>query len=617
MANPNLETRVVPFPMGRLGVNLHSNQLRLLPEEALRTQNCIWKNGMVKRNGTNIVTTTGVSTYSATTISFADADPDTIDDSASGLGNFIAGQQIIVTSTSGTNDGTYIIVTSTSGTNDGTYTIASVAAGTITLVTGDTLTTENAATAGTVTVSVKDGINGLHRFYRPDGAKWLMAATGGVVRYLDGKSWTNVKTGFTSGLQTYFADWGATSRVYVANGTDVAWYWTGTATADVATNLTNVRQFLPYQDRLLAIDENGLGWSGSFDDSTWNTPSSTGVRPDPRLVGMINHSITNSDAGIENQVLLAGSDTMYLFSGTNLDTSTGNYVVYPLAVPTGCNAPRTMVWTPRGSMWLGRDRQIYLLPFNSATPIPVGDKLISTQREVNGIEKIPARRLKEACAVYHDGYYILSIAEPGGLNNTTIWWGEVDRGGVDENGFFGPWYGPMTGMEISCFANLNGFEDLGQLYAGDATKGYVYEYNQNKTPFDIEQSDGTAKSMTVQYKTPFMPVGTEGLANDVHLIESEMLDDPGTITIDFFDTIETEKSGSSVTTASGQVTWGDANWGVNNWWGPGIVRKVTPLSPAIQVRHLSLQYNHASATDGFELYASRVESVEQKQPFQI
>jgi len=48
-----------------------------------------------------------------------------------------------------------IKVETTSGTNDGTYTIAArgVSRGTLTLSDSDSLTTENAATAGTVTIS--------------------------------------------------------------------------------------------------------------------------------------------------------------------------------------------------------------------------------------------------------------------------------------------------------------------------------------------------------------------------------------------------------------------------------------------------------------------------------
>jgi hypothetical protein len=75
-------------------------------------------------------------TYTASTISFAEANPDTIDDSASGFGSFQAGQAIYVTG---------------STSNDGTYTIATAAAGTLTLQTADDLATEAAGDSVTIT----------------------------------------------------------------------------------------------------------------------------------------------------------------------------------------------------------------------------------------------------------------------------------------------------------------------------------------------------------------------------------------------------------------------------------------------------------------------------------
>ena len=75
-------------------------------------------------------------TYTADTIAFVDSDPDTITDSANGFGSYIDGQTITI---------------SGSTSNDDTYTIATAAAGTLTLIAGDSLTVEGAS--ATVTVS--------------------------------------------------------------------------------------------------------------------------------------------------------------------------------------------------------------------------------------------------------------------------------------------------------------------------------------------------------------------------------------------------------------------------------------------------------------------------------
>jgi len=91
-------------------------------------------------DNTDILFEIDTISVSETTIAFVNSDPDTITDSGSGF------------LTAGFEAGQIIVITTTSGTNDGTYTIASVAAGTITLIAADSLTTENAATAGTVAI---------------------------------------------------------------------------------------------------------------------------------------------------------------------------------------------------------------------------------------------------------------------------------------------------------------------------------------------------------------------------------------------------------------------------------------------------------------------------------
>jgi len=73
--------------------------------------------------------------YTAATISFNDSDPDTIDDSANGLGNFQVGQTITV---------------SGSTSNDGVYVISTAAAGQIVLQAADALTAE--VSGDTVTI---------------------------------------------------------------------------------------------------------------------------------------------------------------------------------------------------------------------------------------------------------------------------------------------------------------------------------------------------------------------------------------------------------------------------------------------------------------------------------
>lgn len=73
--------------------------------------------------------------YTAATITFNNANPDTLTDSANGFGSFESGMQILV---------------SGSSSNDGAYTVDTAAAGTLTLQSADNLTAEAAGESVTI-----------------------------------------------------------------------------------------------------------------------------------------------------------------------------------------------------------------------------------------------------------------------------------------------------------------------------------------------------------------------------------------------------------------------------------------------------------------------------------
>lgn len=89
--------------------------------------------------------TSNGSTITASTIAFVDSNPDTITDSGNGFlaAGFRAGQTIVV---------------SGSASNDGSYTLTGVAAGTLTLASGDSLTTEGAGASVTIVTENKDKV---------------------------------------------------------------------------------------------------------------------------------------------------------------------------------------------------------------------------------------------------------------------------------------------------------------------------------------------------------------------------------------------------------------------------------------------------------------------------
>lgn len=469
-------------------------------------------------------------------------------------------------------------------------------------------------------------ILGLHKFYYGSSKVRLVACDTKVVKDDEDDTWTDVKTGLTTGLQTYFVTWGALSKVFVCNGTDEMWSWDGTTVVDYTLSDGVPAYALPYQDRLLTIinDSNGgnLTWSASFDatEANWETIANCGVRPDIKLYGMIHHSLNNSDSGYRSGVLLAGADGMYLFQGTDLRVpfTTGDYTIYQLPIPVGCNAPLTMQWTPKGTMWLGIDGQVYILPFDSPIPVSVSTKIQSQQDAYEGIEKIPAAQIEKACAAYHDGFYKLSVTVSGGSNNTNQWWLDVNRFHQDESGLFGPWYGPMDGQSISCFALQNGPGDSGELIGGEATaKGYIYDLGKYADYGDIDNSDASAKAIQIYWFTAYNPLGNPDLVKEVEAIEVELLDVLGTVNVNFWDITGSLKTGDSIGLSGSAIYWDDAYWNDQDWSSSSPTRQMLNIIPQIICRRMGVIITHNISTDKFELYSLKALVKERRNAFEL
>src|SRR3990172_7987521 len=170
MADTSPIKTVYNYPLARRGINMYTNSNDLHPEEAIYSQNCIYKNGIQKRGGSSKVAATAVV----------------------------------------------------------------------------------ASKAGT----------GLYKFYY-SGTSQLLASAGTVLKYLSGGAWSDAKTGLTDGSQVKMVTW--IDKLFVANGADTSFTWNGsTATNITATGAPiSPKQFLPYQDRMLAIQGGDLVWSAS------------------------------------------------------------------------------------------------------------------------------------------------------------------------------------------------------------------------------------------------------------------------------------------------------------------------------------------------------------------
>ncbi len=254
-----------------------------------------------------------------------------------------------------------------------------------------------------------------------------------------------------------------------------------------------------------------------------------------------------------------------------------------------------------------------MLPFGTNTAIRIGDKIISNDSNVEGIEGIPSGQIANACAVYHDGFYKLSYASAGMSYNDRQFWLDINNIRQDEDGFWGPWYGPMIGMNVSCFFNQAGPGDSGDLLGGEAnsaTGGFVYDLDKAGTFGD------SGSSIDCMWKTFLFDFQTPHLMKTCHEIEFEFLDTSAGFTVDLYNPSYSILATETFTISSEQAYYNEDFYNVDFYYGENLARELVEINPSAQFRRLSLLLSHGSASDDFQIYSVGVKALEEGMGFE-
>lgn len=455
-------------------------------------------------------------------------------------------------------------------------------------------------------------IVGLHRFHYGSASKKLIAAAGTNVAHMDDSTgaWTNLKTDRTDGSPGFMTTWSALNKMYFFNGVDTGFSWDGTTVTDLSQFPDDTIMALPYRSVLLYICKANPSFLKhtavtGYDDST--------VIDDAEAIRMVGggqiqviapHALAGEQEGINAMVFVATASTCALFSATDFTIATGNRRLDHVSDTVGTLSPRTVVSTPHGTVFLGSDRQVYLLPFGSAKLEPIGQKIRSTSTGTYGVENIPIAQLESACATYHDGFYKLSTSSLGGTTNAQQYWLDIDNLYKDEDGQYGPWYGPMKGMSISCFTVQNGPGDDGRLIGGNSNAaGYVYRVNEPSTYAD----DGSA--IVFRNQTYHEAFGSDVVDKMLNQSEIEINSVSGSANMSFSDTTGLIGSVVTIAPASSGGKYGTFKYGAGKYTSRSVPirRKIQHFDMDATGRKIATAIDYSSSTDALEFYAIRHE----------
>lgn len=391
-------------------------------------------------------------------------------------------------------------------------------------------------------------IRGGHKYYYGAGSptsKRLIAYDTKISVISDSGTVTQLTSGMTSDLDTYFATWPITDCAYISNGTDTLRKYDGTTFSTVSGTAIPAPRgpVVPILDRLMCITTNGIERTSPRVDNVWSTNSAWAtLRPVKSGLFIAIHPFTvRGTDTLYPGILALQSSAYYLISGTDFGddassatASSGEDASIQLLDPNiGTASPDSVCTVPGvGIFWFTPDLNVYFLPEGALTGRYVGDKIKATG-DIDGCEATNTAALKNVWMRYHDRFLYLGI--PVGTNTfaTTQWWMDI-RQFLASNGE-PVWYGPMTGQSVghAWVENQNGDNTL---YGGegDSSVGaFVYKLNQDNVFSDAVGSNDN--DINGVYQTMFEDFGSPSRQKYLRGVHLDMNPYEGAAAIDVYD----------------------------------------------------------------------------------
>ena len=148
------------------------------------------------------------------------------------------------------------------------------------------------------------------------------------------------------------------------------------------------------------------------------------------ITGLGIASLTTTQQSPSAPLAIFKNFSTWLLQG-NLYDSSG--VLTQLSSRIGCISHRTIVNTPVGLIFCAQD-SVYLLPSDLTEPVDIGWPIAPI------IKTIPDNAAQNCWAVFHNGFYILALVDPGTVIARTFWALDLRRGQLSDPP---SWWGPQ------------------------------------------------------------------------------------------------------------------------------------------------------------------------------
>lgn len=401
-------------------------------------------------------------------------------------------------------------------------------------------------------------ITGLATFITDAGSVKELRIQGTALQYNNSGVWTNLDTGFTTGLDTWFTQAG--NKIYILNGTDYVHSYDGTTVTDLGNTTYPNGKYATFWKNYLFICGDGIIDGTNYKSRVWfsalGDPDSFTIGTDYFDVGKSDGQDIMGIAPLGEFLVIFKRKSIYIMSGSNPDAwrltgSVNN--LSQIANGIGCVSAKSIVQVGN-DLWFMSDDGIRSIRRNEEGSIPLMG-LVSGN--VSGtIDTINWTYATKIAGVYFDNKVYMAIPTGTSTTNNKVL---VANTMIQLDKPFNPhpWF-VYTGWNVYCW-NIYLSGSIPALHYGDAK-------TTNVIRAESTDSDATSSSgIDFDVRGKMIDLQVPEMKKTVRFMKYGVLGS-GNYNLDLYTSLDgnTWTFRQSINMEQGN-TWGSAVWGTDKW----------------------------------------------------
>jgi hypothetical protein len=324
-----------------------------------------------------------------------------------------------------------------------------------------------------------EGVTGLFTFIPDSGTIKELRIAGTALQYNNSGTWTNIDTGFTTGLDTWFTQ--INNKVYISNGTENTHSYDGTTVSDLGTSYPKAKYTASWKNYLFIAGEGYIGGT-KYKNRVWfsnlGDPDTVTTASDYFDVGKSDGQEITGIWPLGEFLVIFKRRSIFILTGNSpdewkLSASINNLV--NIANSIGCVSAKSIVQVGN-DLWFMSDDGIRSIKKNEQGAVPLMGQVSSNINTT--IDSINKGAYNKICGTYFDNKVYMAIPTGSSTENDVVMVANT-RINIDNATNPYPWF-TYTGWPVSCM-NVHLSSGVAELHFGSHATNNIYQGETGNT----------------------------------------------------------------------------------------------------------------------------------------